>query len=343
MTKKIKVAICGATGYAGQELMKILLRHPSAEIAALCSSSSAGLQVGEQFPFFRGLVKQQFIPLDAAAISDKASLVFLALPHQAAIKLAGELVKRRLKVVDLSADFRLKDAELYKEWYGWEHAGAALLRDSVYGLPEVYRDKIKKAQLVANPGCYPTSVILGVRPLLKEGIVEMDGIIADSKSGVSGAGRTPNQDLHFSEVNESFKAYKVALHQHTPEIEQELGAVAGKSVRVVFTAHLLPVTRGIFSTIYLKLKKKATSADLLGVLAKAYKDEPFVRVYPEGRLPELKFVQGQNFCDIGVKVDERSKTAIVITAIDNLLKGAAGQAVQNMNIMEGFTETEGLL
>ncbi len=341
--KTINVAICGATGYTGQELAKILLRHSGVRLTALSSQSLAGQKAADHFPYFRGLLDQTFMPLDAEKIAAKASLVFLALPHQAAIAQAGKFLAKNVKVIDLSADFRLQDAAQYKQWYGWDHTQHALLKKAVYGLPEIYREQIKKADLIANPGCYPTSVILGAMPLLKEGIVSGDGFVADSKSGVSGAGRNPNQDLHFSEVNESFKAYKVASHQHTPEIEQELSKAAGKPVKALFTAHLLPITRGILSTLYLRLQKKASTADALAVLAKAYKDEPFVRVYPEGKLPEVKFVSGQNFCDIGVKVDARTNTAVVITAIDNLLKGAAGQAVQNMNLMQGFSETEGLL
>ena len=343
ITKKIDVAICGATGYAGQELMRILLRHPHVRLTALCSQTMAHESVADQFPYFRGLLDQKFMALNVPAICEKASIVFLALPHQAAIGLAGAFLSRRVRVIDLSADFRLKDATLYKQWYGWEHKDSTLLRSAVYGLPEVYRDRIKKAQLVANPGCYPTSVLLGILPLLREKVVEAQFIIADSKSGVSGAGRNPSQDLHFPEVNGSFKAYKVGAHQHTPEMEQELSAVASRPVHLLFTAHLLPINRGILSTMYLRLKGKAQTADLRKIFAKAYKDEPFVRVYPEGKWPELKYVQGQNFCDIGVKIDPKTKTAIVITAIDNLVKGAAGQAVQNMNIMEGFAETEGLI
>ncbi len=342
MNKKIDVAICGATGYTGQELMRILLRHPNARLAALSSQTLANESVAAHFPYFQGRVDQKFMALDVPAIAAKASLVFLALPHKAAIDLASRFAERKVKVVDLSADFRLKDARLYKQWYGWEHANAGLLKNAVYGLPEVYRDKIRKAYLVANPGCYPTSVLLGVIPLLKARAVDPDFIIADSKSGVSGAGRNPSQDLHFSEVNESFKAYKVGAHQHTPEIEQELSLAALRPARVLLTAHLLPITRGILSTIYLKLTGKTDTAVLRNILANAYQDEPFVRVCPEGKLPEIKFVSGQNFCDIGVKVDDRTKTAIVVTALDNLVKGAAGQAVQNMNIMQGFDETEGL-
>jgi len=338
----MKIALCGATGYAGQELIKILLRHPHAQIAALCSQSMAGKAVGDAFPYFRGLLDKTFIGLDVETICREASLVFLALPHKAAIPLAGEFLKRKVKVVDFSADFRLKDAGQYKPWYGWDHSDTGLLKDAVYGLPEVYREKIKKARLVANPGCYPTGILLGALPLIKEGVIGSDLVVADSKSGVSGAGRTPKEDLHFPEVNESFKAYKVGVHQHTPEIEQELGFAAGRPVKVLFTPHLLPITRGILSTLYLRLEAKAARKNLHAILAKAYKDEPFVRVYPEGTFPEIKFVQGLNFCDIGVKVDARTQTAIVITAIDNLVKGAAGQAVQNMNIMCGFPETEGL-
>ncbi|HRZ87070.1 MAG TPA: N-acetyl-gamma-glutamyl-phosphate reductase [bacterium] len=339
----IDVAIVGATGYAGQELIRILLRHPKVKIKALVSQSSANKPVEEVFPYFGKMIDMSFTNMDVLNVADAADVVFLSLPHKAAMNVAGRLLENKLRVIDLSADFRLKDKSLYPTWYGVSHIEEDLLETAVYGLPEFYRARIKKANLVANPGCYPTSALLGTLPALAEGIVDPSDIVIDAKSGASGAGRVPSDALHFPECNESIKAYKVGSHQHTPEIEQELSAVAKQDVNMVFTPHLIPMNRGILSTIYLKLNKKMTTDEAVGFYRGYYRRECFVRVLKKGEFPQTKNVTGLNYCDIGVHVDEDSGRMIVISAIDNLVKGAAGQAIQNMNIMFGFKETMGLI
>jgi len=298
---------------------------------------------GEVFPGldkFSGLKFED--PANFSAFS-KAQLIFSALPHHASMEVVPHFIKKGQKVIDLSADFRLKSARVYGLWYG-KHTAKDLLKKAVYGIPELYRDKIKDAVLIANPGCYPTGAILGLAPILKAGIIDTDSIVIDSKSGVSGAGRTASLDTSFSEVNEGFKAYNVGEHRHTPEIEQELSRIAGKDIEVTFTPHLLPVNRGILSTMYASLKGKNVSyATVLNAYNKYYTNEFFIRIMPEGTYPNLSYVKGSNFCDIGFKIDKRTGRLIIITAIDNLVKGASGQAVQNMNIMFGFSETAGLL
>ncbi|MEA2087749.1 MAG: N-acetyl-gamma-glutamyl-phosphate reductase, partial [Candidatus Caldatribacteriota bacterium] len=276
-------------------------------------------------------------------------------PHTVSMDVVPELLKKRVKVIDLSADYRIKDPVVYKEWYEKEHdqISKGMLCEAVYGLPEIYLDKIKGSSLVANPGCYPTSIILGIAPLLKYHLVEPEGIIIDSKSGTTGAGRKLSSGLHFSECNENFKAYKVAKHNHIPEIEQELSFIylggddnkqtqEGVEIKVCFTPHLLPINRGILSTCYLTLKESKEEGEVLEAYQKFYQKAPFVRIFEPTNLPEIKFVTGTNYCDIGFSIDGRTGKIKVISAIDNLLKGAAGQAVQNMNIMSGFSETEGI-
>ena len=335
----IKIAILGGSGYTGLELLRILGQHPEAEVFAITSRQSKGRCIGEVFPGldkFSGLKFED--PANFSAFS-KAQLIFSALPHHASMEVVPHFIKKGQKVIDLSADFRLKSARVYGLWYG-KHTAKDLLKKAVYGIPELYRDKIKDAVLVANPGCYPTGAILGLAPILKAGFIETDSIVIDSKSGVSGAGRTASLDTSFSEVNEGFKAYKVGEHRHTPEIEQELSRIAGKDIEVTFTPHLLPVNRGILSTMYASLKGKNVSyATVLNAYNKYYTNEFFIRIMPEGTYPNLSHVKGSNFCDIGFKIDKRTGRLIIITAIDNLVKGASGQAVQNMNIMFGFSET----
>jgi N-acetyl-gamma-glutamyl-phosphate reductase len=274
-------------------------------------------------------------------VADKADIVFTALPHKAAMEVVPTFLQLGKKVIDLSADYRLKKSSEYESWYG-PHMNPELLQKAVYGLPEIRRSKIKNADLIANPGCYPTSIILGLAPLLKKGVVEPTSIIADSKSGVSGAGRSAKVDTLFCEVNNGFKAYGVATHRHTPEIEQELALLAGDKFNISFTPHLVPMNRGILSTIYGKLKGSYTTAQIVGLYEEFYQGEAFVRVLPEGDLPSTLHVQGSNFCDIGLTVDNRTDRVIVVSAIDNLIKGASGQAVQNMNIINGFPESMGL-
>jgi len=320
----------------------------------LVSSSYAGKKIREVFPEFLNFLDKKLIQLDLPLISRDSDLVFTALPHTISMDIVPELLnKKRIKVIDLSADYRLKNMLVYKEWYKKEHQGInkKLLTQAVYGLPEMYLDKIKGASLIANPGCYPTSVILGIAPLLEYHIVEPEGIIIDSKSGVSGAGRKPSLGLHFAECNENFKAYKVLKHNHIPEIEQELSSIySGENnqeqqmeIKITFTPHLLPINRGILSTCYLNLKCRQSEEEILKVYQKFYQKAPFVRIFIPPNLPETRFVTGTNYCDIGFSIDERTGKIKIISVIDNLIKGAAGQAVQNMNIMFDFSKTCGLL
>lgn len=340
----LKVAVVGATGYTGRELLKILSRHPHARPVYLTSESSAGIRIDEVYPELRKRVELTLFKLeDVIGQLSGCDFIFSALPHGLSMEAVPRLLATGKKVVDLSGDFRLKDSGLYPEWYGYGHRVPDLLAGSVYGLPEYHREKIREADLVANPGCYPTSVLLPLLPLLKEKIVDPADVIIDSKSGVSGAGRTPKLPFHFPECTENFKAYRVANHQHTPEIEQELSGMAGQKVTVTFTPHLVPMVRGILSTIYLKIRDGVDEATLREVYAEYYGNEPFVRLLGAPELPETKFVAGTNFCDISFRLDKRTGRLVVISAIDNLVKGAAGQAVQNMNIMQGFEETAGLL
>ena len=328
--QKTKVAIIGASGYSGQELVRLLLRHPQVEIVQFTSRQYAGKPVSEIFPRFRGQVNATFIEPDASKIA--ADAAFLALPHGVAAEFAVPLLKQGVKVLDLSADFRLKSAATYKDFYEHDHPAPALLAQAVYGLPEIHRDKIRKAQLIACPGCYPTSIILGVMPALKKGIIKSDSIIVSSMSGVSGAGRKAAEDYLFCECNESARAYGIPKHRHLSEIEQELGAT------ITFVPHLIPLNRGIESTIIASLATKPDN--VLAAYREFYRSEPFVRVTEA--LPDIKNVSATNFCDISVRVDSRTHRLIISSAIDNLTKGAAGQAVQCLNLVCGYDETEGL-
>ena len=329
--KKTKVAIVGASGYSGQELVRLLLRHPQVEIVQFTSRQYAGKPVSEIFPRFRGQVSATFIEPDAGKIS--ADIAFLALPHGVAAEFAVPLLKNGVKVLDLSADFRLKSPTIYKEFYDHDHPAPALLSQAVYGLPELHRSEIKTAQLIACPGCYPTSIILGVTPALRKGLIKPDSLIVSSMSGVSGAGRKAAEDYLFCECNESARAYGLPKHRHLSEIEQELGAL------ITFVPHLIPLNRGIESTIVANLTVKPTA--VLDLYREFYRGEPFVRV--TDALPDIKNVTGTNFCDLSVRVDGRTNRLIISSAIDNLTKGAAGQAVQCLNLVCGYAETEGLL
>jgi N-acetyl-gamma-glutamyl-phosphate reductase len=351
--KKIKISVIGSTGYTGKELVKILMNHRKVELVHLVSSSYAGKNIAEIFPEFLNKLDKKLINFNLDVVSQDSDLVFTALPHTVSMDMVPELLKKGVKVVDLSADYRIKDSAVYQEWYKKElnQISKELLLEAVYGLPEIYLDKIKDASLVANPGCYPTSVILGIAPLLKHHFVEPVGVIIDSKSGISGAGRKLSLDLHFAECNENFKAYKVVRHNHIPEVEQELSYVYFgadnkeqiKGIKVSFTPHLLPINRGILSTCYLNLRCSKKEEEVLEIYQKYYHKAPFVRIFEPPNLPEIKYVAGTNYCDIGFTIDERVGKIKVISVIDNLLKGAAGQAVQNMNIMSGFPETSGLV
>ena len=340
--KKLNIAIVGSSGYTGGELFRLLLTHPGVTVTAVPSERSAGKPITDIFPHLLGLTDLVCEPLDPAAIAKKADLAFLALPHVTAQEAASRLRTLGVKVVDLSADYRIKDPALYEQWYEHKHQYPDLLKHAVYGLPELHREQVRKATLVANPGCYPTGAILGLAPALKGKMVDLATLVVDSKSGVSGAGRSPGLAYHFPEANEAFMAYKVGSHRHTPEIEQELSLLAGTGVVISFTPHLVPMNRGILTTIYGKLAVPADTAALRAAYAGFYRTEPFVRVLPAGQFPNVRNVRGSNFCDIGVHADGRTGRAVVVTAIDNLVKGASGQAVQNMNLMAGFDETAGL-
>ena len=337
----LKVGIVGASGYTGEELARILSRHPEVEITVATSRQFAGKNMGEVFPNLRDLVDITLENVEPGELADRADLFFTAVPHQTAMDIVPGLLAAGKKVVDLSADFRIADASVYEEWYQ-AHCAPEFLDRAVYGLPELKRDKISKTDLVANPGCYPTSIILGLAPLLKAGLIDATTIIADSKSGTSGAGRGALVGSLYCEVTDGFKAYKVAEHRHTPEIEQEISGLAGQQVVISFTPHLVPMSRGILSTVYAGLLDGVNVDQVAGVYADFYRDEQFVRLCPEGTFPATQYVRGSNFCDIGFKVDPRTGRIVVVSAIDNLVKGASGQAVQNMNLMCGFNEAEGL-
>jgi N-acetyl-gamma-glutamyl-phosphate reductase len=337
----LKVAVVGASGYTGVELLRILSGHPEVAVTCVTSERSAGKTVGEIFPSVRDRYTQVLEKLEPMQVCEKADFIFTALPHQAAMLVVPSFLEKGKKVVDLSADYRFHDPALYGAWYQ-PHMNPDLLAKAVYGLPELHRKAIAESDLVGNPGCYPTSIILGLAPLLKKGLLDISTIIADSKSAVSGAGRGAKVDTLFCEVNEGFKAYGIAAHRHTPEIEQELSLLAGEQVTISFTPHLVPMDRGILSTLYATLTKETSVDELLSLYQKFYRNEGFVRVLPEGAYPSTLYVRGSNFCDIGLTIDKRTGRVIVVSAIDNLVKGASGQAVQNMNIMNGFPENLGL-
>ena len=338
----IKVSVLGATGYAGVELVRLLSSHKDVEITNLVSKSFAGKKLSEIYPNFSGVLDIELTDLDVEKVVKESDVVFTALPHGASKEVIPELFKSGVKVIDLSGDFRYDDIEVYEKWYGEPHSSPEILKESVYGLCELHREKIKNASLIGNPGCYTTCSILGAVPLLKNNIVDEDSIIIDAKSGVTGAGRTTALDYSFCECTENMKAYKIATHRHTSEIEQELSKFASKNIMVSFTPHLVPLKRGILATIYANLTKDVTDEEIYNMYKEFYKGEQFVRVYEPGKLPETNHVAGSNFIDIGFKVDKRLKRVIITSAIDNIVKGAAGQAVQNMNIMFGFSENEGL-
>lgn len=338
----LNVAIVGASGYTGLELIRILHCHPEVAITCLTSELSAGKRISDVFPTLRGRCDVVLENLEPVRVAEKADIVFTALPHKAAMEVVPTFLKLGKKVIDLSADYRLSDPAVYGEWYE-PHLNPANLKKAVYGLPEIRRNKIKSAKLVANPGCYPTSIVLGLAPLLRKGLLDVSSIIADSASGVTGAGRSAKVESLYCEVNEGYKAYGVGgVHRHTPEIEQELSLIAGEQLKITFTPHLVPMDRGILSTIYGTPNKSVTNEVLAKLYREFYDGEPFVRVLTNGNLPSTAFVRGSNFCDIAPLVDGRTGRIIVVSAIDNLVKGASGQAVQNMNLVCGFPETMGL-
>jgi N-acetyl-gamma-glutamyl-phosphate reductase len=337
----LRVAIAGASGYTGFELIRILSHHPQVELTTITSRQQAGQRLDEVYPAFKGHCRLTFAPTDPRLLAADADLVFTALPHQAAMDIVPELLNQGVKVVDLSADYRLRDVQVYGAWYQL-HKTPELLAEAVYGLPELYRARIRKARLVANPGCYPTSVILAAAPLLQKGLIEHRTLIADSKSGVTGAGRGASLAVHFCEVSDGFKAYKVAEHRHTPEIEQELSELAGDTVRVTFTPHLVPMSRGTLSTVYATVREGVSPVQIDEAFAAFYEEAPFVRLRGRAELPTTLQVRGSNYCDLGWRLDQRTGRVIVVSVIDNLTRGASGQAVCNMNLMTGMPEELGV-
>ena len=338
----VRVGIVGASGYTGVELASIISRHPGVKLTVATSRQYAGRPLSDTYPSLKGIVDLTCEDLSGDELAARADLFFTAVPHKSAMAIVPPLLEAGKKVVDLSADFRISDQEVYEKWYQ-PHSAKEYLKEAVYGLPELYRHQIKGARLVANPGCYPTSVILGLAPLLKKGAVRADNLIIDSKSGASGAGRGAMVGTLYCEVTDGFRAYKVGEHRHTPEIEQELGALAGKALKVSFTPHLVPMSRGILSTVYAELQDDWSEEEVRALYESFYHDETFIRLCGPDIFPATQHVRASNFCDIGFKIDPRTGRIIILSVIDNLVKGAAGQAVHNMNILCGYPESEGLI
>ncbi|MBL0713163.1 MAG: N-acetyl-gamma-glutamyl-phosphate reductase [Desulfosarcina sp.] len=337
-----RVAVVGATGYAGAELVRILTDHPEVELAMLTSRQYAGDRFAAIYPGMETLTDLVCEPLDVKNIRRQADIVFLALPHKLPMAIAPDLMAGGLRIVDLSADFRFSSRNLYESTYQ-PHTAPDMLEKAVYGLSEVYREKIAAADLVGNPGCYPTTVLLPLVPLVRAGLVDTDCLIADAKSGVSGAGRSPSLTTHFCEVNESYKPYKVADHRHNPEMDEVLSREADRPVHITFVPHLVPMSRGMLTTIYARPKPSVSEDDIRDCLRFFYDQAPFVRLCSDTRMPDTRFVRGTNFCDIGMRMDPANNWLVLVAAIDNLVKGAAGQAVQNMNLMIGVDEHCGLV
>jgi N-acetyl-gamma-glutamyl-phosphate reductase len=342
----VRVAIVGASGYTGAELVRLVLSHPRLELGAAFANRRAGEPLARVFPQLSGLVDLELQPFDAAVVAERAEVAFTALPHGASARAVSELRERGVAVIDLSADFRLDDADVYAEWYGGgeAHPVPELLEGAVYGLPELFRDQLPNADLIACPGCYPTATALAVAPLLRSGLIEPTGLIVDAKSGASGAGRSPGLGTHLPEVGEGVRAYKIAgTHRHTPEMEQTLSAVAGTEVVLSFTPHLLPMSRGILACVYGRPTNAAADiSDYRAALTSAYGKEPFVVVLDDDQLPDTAHVRGSNRAHVAVRLDRRAGTVVALSAIDNLVKGAAGQAIQCLNIARGWPETTGL-
>lgn len=337
----INVGIAGASGYTGVELVKLISNHPEAKLCAVTSNSYKGKPFTDIFPSMRGFENLMCEDLDIESLSQKIDVMFLALPHKVSMQHVPKILAHNMKVIDLSADYRFTDPAAYESAYQ-KHTSKHLLKESVYGLCEIYRDKIKAANLVGNPGCYPTSILLPLIPLLKEGLIKPDGIISDSKSGVSGAGRSLSLSTHFCEVNESFTPYKIGNHRHTPEINEILSIQSEKNIAITFVPHLLPLTRGMLSTIYVQAESNTSEKDIRKIYDSYYGDELFIKILEKNMFPAISHVKGTNCCDIGIHFDEKTRQIIIVSAIDNLLKGAAGQAVQNMNLMFDLNEKTGL-
>ncbi len=339
---KIKVGIAGAAGYTGCELIRLLATHPQAEISWLMTGkTNEGKRLHEVFPHLRGVPERVFQPLEPSS-AEGADLVFMCTPHGVAVSIVPEFIEAGCKVIDVSADFRLKDPKVYEKWYQMTHTAPDLLEEAVYGLTELNRSRLPGARIVANPGCYPTASILALAPILQEGLAHLDSIVIDAKSGVSGAGRSMNLRTHFSETTEDLQAYNPARHRHIPEIEQEVSLLVGRKTSVAFVPHLIPMIRGMLATVYCKPTRETDTKELMDIYRAFYDQEPFVDVLPEGELPRTKNVWGTNRCEIAVQYDPRSSTILVVSVIDNLVKGASGQAVQNMNVVFELPEPSGL-
>ncbi|MBE6183110.1 N-acetyl-gamma-glutamyl-phosphate reductase [Heyndrickxia ginsengihumi] len=340
--KYVKVGIVGANGYSGAELIRLLLQHPYASIEVLISNSTTGSLLTEQYPQFQDIIHMKLDTFNINEIASRVELLFFATPSGVANKIIPLCLEKGIKCIDLSGDFRLRNGDDYVHWYGFEHENVEYLSKAVYGLAEYNEEKIRNSQLIANPGCFPTATLLGLLPALQGEWIDPNSIIIDGKTGVSGAGRKPKVGSLFSEVNENVNAYKIGHHQHIPEIEQSIFDVTGNKVNISFTTHLIPMTRGIMCTMYTKLVKKGTIDEVHQYYEDIFKDSEFVRVRPIGNIPATKEVYGSNYCDIGLYVDERTDRLIIVSVIDNLVKGASGQAIQNMNLVNGWDRSAGL-
>lgn len=340
---KVKVAVVGASGYSGIEAVRILATHPFVELSVLTSEHYAGREVAEVYRHLAGVDLPPFEELRPDLLQGRAEVAISCLPEKVGAPLIAELVKSDIKVIDLSADFRLKDRAQYRATYGIDHPAPQLLKEAVYGLTEFHRHELREARLVANPGCYPTGALLALLPLIRRDLIEPSSIIIDAKSGTTGARRAAAIDQLFAEVNENFRAYKVGAHRHVPEMEQEIGAALGRDIALLFVPHLLPITRGLLSSIFMRPRSGTTESDVHAAFEASFAKSRFVRILKPGELPELRNVRATNFCELAFVLDRRSETLLVITAIDNLGKGAAGQAIQNMNLMLGYDEAAGLL
>jgi N-acetyl-gamma-glutamyl-phosphate reductase len=340
--EKLRAAIIGGTGYGSIELVRLINKHPFLEIGSVVSNSQSGSSFSGIYPHLSGIVDQPLEKFDADTLSEKNDIVFLATPSGVSSKLVPQLLKSGIKCIDLSGDFRLRSMEEYENWYKHKPADEDYLKQATYGLSEIYPDQIKSSNLIANPGCYPTATTLGLIPILKTNLADGKSIIIDAKSGVSGAGRGLSLTAHYAEINENLKAYKLGAHQHIPEIEQVLSDESGNPITITFTTHLVPMTRGIMCTIYVNLKDEISTKKVIDLYKQFYQESHFIRVRPEGNIPSTKEVLGSNYCDIGLHVDERTNRLTIVSVIDNLVKGAAGQAIQNVNLMNGWEERTGL-
>lgn len=340
--KDLKVGIIGANGYSGAELVRILMQHPDVELSFLGSHSTSGTLITEQYPHLQGIMESRLEEMKMDDLMGSADLFFFATPSGVAKNLVYKFVEKEIPCIDLSGDHRLKDSLLYDKWYKYSSAPNSILQKSTYGLPELFREEIKYSTLIANPGCYPTATLLGLAPLLKNKLINENSIIIDGKSGVTGAGRKASMGTHYCEINENVKAYKLGNHQHIPEMEQVIQTYCGIDATITFTPHLIPMTRGILCTIYCDLNQSFTTKDALALYHDFYQNEYFVRIRREDQWPATKEVYSSNYCDLGITVDERTNRIIIVSVIDNVMKGASGQAVQNMNIMNGWNEQTGL-